>query len=177
MGSLFFQTGSVRRALGHAASWLAAGMLALTAPGAMAQERGRGPSIVRDAETEQLLREYAAPIFKAAGINASAAKIILVNDRSFNAFVANGQKIFINVGALMDAETPNEIIGVLAHETGHIAGGHLARLRQQISNAKILSVIGMLAGAGAVVGAATSGDRVGGRGQGPWASCPAARRW
>ena len=114
----------------------------------------RSPSLVRDAETEQLLREYAVPIFRAAGINAKATKIILVNDRSFNAFVANGQKIFINVGALMDAETPNEIIGVIAHETGHIAGGHLARLREQISNAQILSVIGMLAGAGAVVGAA-----------------------
>src|SRR5919199_880657 len=67
-------------------------------------------------------------------------KISLVNDRSFNAFVANGQKIFINVGALMDAETPNEIIGVLAHETGHIQGGHLARLREQLANAQILSV-------------------------------------
>ena len=108
---------------------------------------------MRDAETEQLLRDYAAPIFRAAGINAKATKIILVNDRSFNAFVANGQKIFINVGALMDAETPNEIIGVIAHETGHIAGGHLARLREQIANAQILSVAGMLLGAGAVAGA------------------------
>src|SRR3712207_5064011 len=106
------------------------------------------------------------PIFRAAGMKGNAAKIILVNDRSFNAFVANGQKIFINVGALMDAETPNEIIGVLAHETGHIQGGHLARLRQELSKAKVLSVIGMLAGAGAVVGASQSGGRVGGSGQG-----------
>jgi predicted Zn-dependent protease len=122
--------------------------------------------MIRDAETEQLLRDYMAPILRAAGINAKANKIILVNDRSFNAFVANGQKIFINVGALMDAETPNEIIGVLAHETGHIQGGHLARLRQELTKAKVLSVIGMLAGAGAVVGASQSGGRVGGSGQG-----------
>jgi predicted Zn-dependent protease len=80
--------------------------------------------------------------------------------------VANGQKIFINVGALMDAETPNEIVGVLAHETGHIQGGHLARLRQELTKAQILSVIGMLAGAGAVVGASQSGGRVGNSGQG-----------
>jgi predicted Zn-dependent protease len=126
-----------------------------------AQSPGRKPSVVRDAETEQLLRDYAAPIFRAAGINASATKIFLVNERSFNAFVANGQKIFINVGALMDADTPNEVIGVLAHETGHIQGGHLARLRQQLANAQVLSVIGMLASAGAVVGAAQSGGRVG----------------
>ena len=135
-------------------------------PGRKPVAQEKNPSLVRDAETEQLLREYAVPIFRAAGINANATKIFLVNDRSFNAFVANGQKIFINVGALMDAETPNEIIGVIAHETGHIAGGHLARLREQISNARILSVIGMLAGAGAVVGAANSGGKVGSTGTG-----------
>jgi predicted Zn-dependent protease len=155
------------RVLRQATIWLTAGTLGLGSLAASAQENARrGLGIVRDAEIEQLLRDYATPIFKAAGINASAAKIILVNDRSFNAFVANGQKIFVNVGALMDAESPNEVIGVLAHETGHIAGGHLARLRQQVSNAQILSVIGMLAGAGAVVGAASSGDRVGGSGIG-----------
>jgi predicted Zn-dependent protease len=131
----------------------------------MAQE-SKAPSVIRDAETEQLLRDYANPIFRAAGINVSATKIILVNDRAFNAFVANGQKIFINVGALMDAQTPNEIIGVIAHETGHIAGGHLARFRQQVANAQILSVIGMLAGAGAMVGAANAGSQVGGAGTG-----------
>jgi predicted Zn-dependent protease len=152
--------------LGHALSWIAAGMLALAPTGAGAQEGRPKLAIVRDVETEQLLREYALPIFRAAGINASAAKIILVNDRSFNAFVANGQKIFINVGALMDAGTPNEVIGVIAHETGHIAGGHLARLRQQVSNAQILSVIGMLAGIGAAAGAVSSGNRVGGTGTG-----------
>ena len=152
----------LRRHAGQALAWAAALGLALAPAAAGAQAAKRGVALVRDAETEQLLREYAAPIFRAAGINASATKIILVNDRSFNAFVANGQKIFINVGALMDAKTPNEIIGVLAHETGHIAGGHLARFRQQMANAQILSVIGMLAGAGAMAGAASSGDRVGG---------------
>jgi predicted Zn-dependent protease len=126
-----------------------------------AQGPGRKPSLVRDAETEQLLRDYAVPIFRAAGINAGATKIFLVNERTFNAFVANGQKIFVNVGALMDADTPNEVIGVLAHETGHIQGGHLARFRQELAKAKVLSAIGMLASAGAVVGAATSGGRVG----------------
>ncbi len=149
---------------------LAAGILTATLAVAPAAAQtpppSAGPRIVRDAETEQLLRDYALPIFRAAGINAKASKIILVNDRAFNAFVANGQKIFINVGALMDAATPNEIIGVLAHETGHIAGGHLARLREQVANAKVLSVIGLLAGAGAIAGAATSGGQVGNPGMG-----------
>ena len=135
--------------------------LAMIAPSpARAQTDGPKTTIIRDAEIEQLLREYTAPIFKAAGINASAAKIILVGDRSFNAFVANGQKIFINIGALMDSKTPNEIIGVLAHESGHIAGGHLSRLRQELARAQILAVAGMLVGAGAMVGSMNSG-RVG----------------
>jgi predicted Zn-dependent protease len=148
---------------------LAAGFLSLLLAAGSAQAQtppARGPRMVRDAETEQLLRDYATPIFRAAGINAGASKIILVNERSFNAFVANGQKIFINVGALMESETPNQIIGVLAHEIGHIAGGHLARLREQVSNAQILSVIGMLAGGAAVVGAAKSGGEVGNSGLG-----------
>jgi len=156
----------LRRHAGGALAWAAALGLALAPGAAGAQAAKRGVALVRDAETEQLLREYATPIFRAAGINGAASRIFLVNDRSFNAFVANGQKIFINVGSLMDAKTPNEIIGVLAHESGHIAGGHLARFRQQLANAQILSVIGMLAGAGAMAGAASSGDRVGGGGTG-----------
>jgi predicted Zn-dependent protease len=115
-----------------------------------------GLSIIRDAEIEQLLRDYTTPIFRAAKINTGAVKVILVGDRSFNAFVANGQKIFINVGALMDAKTPNEIIGVLAHESGHIAGGHLTRQRQELASAQIMAVAGTLAGVAAVAGGQAS---------------------
>ena len=106
------------------------------APAARAQEPGAGqnmPGVIRDAETEQLLRDYATPIFKAAGVNGGATKIILIGDRSFNAFVANGRKIFVNVGAIMEAKAPSEIIGVLAHETGHIAGGHLAGIHAEMA--------------------------------------------
>jgi predicted Zn-dependent protease len=127
---------------------------ALLAQPARAQERKL--NIIRDGEIEQLLRDYADPIFRAAGIKTGAAKIILVGDRSFNAFVANGQKIFVNVGAIMEAKTPNEIIGVLAHETGHIAGGHLARQRLELANAQIFAVAGMLMSAGAVAATARS---------------------
>jgi predicted Zn-dependent protease len=76
--------------------------------------------IVRDAEIEALVRDYARPIFKAAGLN-SGVDIVLINDSSFNAFVA-GRRMFINTGALLAADTPNEIIGVIAHEAGHLAG-------------------------------------------------------
>jgi predicted Zn-dependent protease len=130
---------------------------------ALAQDSGKMP-IVRDTEVEALLRDYVTPILKAANVRTGAVEVVLIQNPAFNAFVANGRKIFINTGALVDARTPNEIIGVLAHETGHIAGGHLARLHQQLSNAKILSVVGMLLGAGALVGSANGRIGQGGPG-------------
>jgi predicted Zn-dependent protease len=136
---------------------IAAALAALSITGSVAT--ADGVSVIRDAETEQLLRDYVTPIFHAAGINTGAARIILVGDKSFNAFVADGQKIFINVGALMEAKTPNEIIGVLAHESGHIAGGHLARGRQELARAQIMSVAGMLVGAAGAVATGVSARR------------------
>ncbi len=133
---------------------------------AMAQNSSGKAVIIRDTEIESLIRDYALPIFRAAGINAGGTRIILIGDKSFNAFVADGRSIYINIGVLTEAATPNEVIGVIAHESGHLAGGHLARLRQEVANAQILSVVGMLAGGAAVVGAASSGGRVGNTGEG-----------
>ncbi len=118
--------------------------------------QGRIP-IVRDAEIEGLLIDYARPIFKVAGLSHRGIEIVLVNSRSFNAFVA-GRRIFINTGALTISETPNEIIGVLAHETGHLAGGHQERLREQIARARTLAVVGSLVGIGAAAAASAGGS-------------------
>lgn len=115
-------------------------------------------SLVRDAETEDLLKSYAAPIFKVAGIGNSPVEIILVNDKSFNAFVPDSRRMFINVGVVMEAETPGEVTGVIAHETGHIAGRHLVRLRSAAANAQIMSVIGMILGAGAMAAGTAAGS-------------------
>lgn len=120
--------------------------------------RAQRVPVVRDAEIEALVREYARPIFKAANLSSSGIRIILVNDPSFNAFVA-GRRLFINTGALMQAETPNEIIGVLAHECAHIAGGHEQRLRQQLEGAQTMAIVAGLLGAGAMVAGATGGSR------------------
>lgn len=120
-------------------------------------QRGRLP-LIRDAETESLLKDYAKPIFKVAGISNSEPEIILVNDKSFNAFVPDSRRMFINIGVLMEAETPGEVIGVVAHETGHIAGRHLVRLRAAAANAQIVSVIGMILGAGAAAAGAAAGS-------------------
>jgi predicted Zn-dependent protease len=121
--------------------------------------RAKGPPIIRDAEIEQLLREYSQPLLRAAGLGQQNIRIVIINDRGFNAFVADGRRIFINAGTLMDAETPNEVIGVLAHETGHIAGGHLSRLRDEISKATTQSIVALLVGVGAMVAGARSGTR------------------
>jgi predicted Zn-dependent protease len=113
--------------------------------------------LIRDAEIEQLLRDYAQPILRAAGLAKQNVKVVVLRDRSFNAFVMDGRHIFINAGALFDAKTPNEVIGVFAHETGHLAGGHLQRLREQLASAQTASIIALLAGIGAAVAGSRSG--------------------
>lgn len=158
----------IRRLAQRAVAILVACALGVTqlAPATAQRQEEQRISIVRDAEIEILLRDYVRPILRAAGIGADRnVQIVLVNDRSFNAFVADGRRIFITVGALLDARTPNEIIGVLAHEVGHIAGGHLARLRQELANAQTNSIIAILLGAAAIAGAAVAGARAGDLGQ------------
>jgi len=131
---------------------------ALVGAGAPARaQKEKGPPGVRDAEIEQLLRDYTQPILRTAGLAQQNVQVVIINDRSFNAFVADGRRIFVNGGALMESETPNQIIGVLAHETGHIAGGHLARMREAMASATTQSIIAMLLGAGALVAAGRSG--------------------
>jgi predicted Zn-dependent protease len=130
-----------------ASHWIAA------ASPAQAQRRGGGPPIVRDAEVEQLMREYTQPILKTAGLAQQNVQVVIINSRAFNAFVADGRRIFVNAGTIMEAETPNQVIGVLAHETAHIAGGHLSRLREQLQAATTQSIIALILGAGAMVAA------------------------
>src|SRR5262245_64389134 len=116
-----------------------------------------GIPLIRDAEAEQLLRDYTRPILRAAGLEKQNIQMVIINDVSFNAFVADGRRIFVNTGAILQSETPNQIIGVLAHETGHLAGGHLAKIREQLANAQTQLIIAMLLGAGALVAGATTG--------------------
>ena len=126
---------------------------------ARAQDIPRGVPLIRDTEIEQLLREYAQPILQAAGLAKQNVKVVVINERSFNAFVMDGRHIFINMGALADAKTPNEIIGVFAHETGHLAGGHVSRLREKLATAQTQSIVAMLLGLGAMVGGAVASSR------------------
>ena len=129
---------------------------------AHAQEDSKGLPVIRDAEIEQLLRDYTRPVLRAAGLGQRNIRVVIINDRSFNAFVIDAKRIFVNTGALMDSEAPNQIIGVLAHETGHISGGHLSKLRAELANAETAMILAMLLGLGAVAASATSRGNVGG---------------
>ena len=133
-----------------------AAALAMAPLPAFAQQ-GNGPKVLRDTESEQLLRDYTRPILRAAGLEKQNIQVVIINDRAFNAFVADGHRIFVNYGALMQSETPNQIIGVLAHETGHLAGGHLAKMHEQLARAQTQMIIAMLLGAGAMVAGARGG--------------------
>ncbi len=113
-------------------------------------------AFIRDAEIETTIRNYATPLFTAAGLDADAVQVYLVNDRALNAFVAGGMNLFINTGLLMRVESPNQLIGVIAHETGHIAGGHLARTEDALRDANAATILSYVLGAAAAV--AGSGD-------------------
>jgi predicted Zn-dependent protease len=118
---------------------------------------GYARGLIRDTEIEALLSDYATPIFKAANLGSQGVDIHIVNDRSFNAFVIDGQNMFIHVGAIIKSETPNQLIGIIAHETGHIAGGHLARLKVQVARMQSAALIMNIIGLGAIIGGAASG--------------------
>jgi predicted Zn-dependent protease len=112
----------------------------------------RAVSFIRDAEIETIIAGYATPLFTAAALpDPSAVHVYLINDKSINAFVAGGMNLFIYTGLLLKTERPNQLIGVMAHETGHIAGGHLARLPEALRAATIEAIVACVLGLGGAV--------------------------
>src|SRR6202035_5235102 len=120
---------ALRKKMAGLTAVITAVALAIVPVPALAQQQ-KGPPVIRDTESEQLLREYTRPILRTAGLEKQNIQIVIINESVFNAFVADGRRIFVNYGAMMQSESPNQIIGVLAHETGHLAGGHLAKPRR-----------------------------------------------
>lgn len=111
--------------------------------------------VVRDAETEALIADYLAPIIKVAGIR--RPNLQLLPSSSFNAFVTTENRLFVNTGTIIAAETPNELIGVLAHEMGHIAGNDIADMKQAISDTKAALLLAGIVGIGAAAAGAATG--------------------
>ncbi len=130
------------------------------------------PNLIRDVEIETMLRTFATPAFRAAGLDPGGVHIYIVQDPQLNSFVAGGQNLFMNTGTILRADRPNELVGIMAHETGHIAGGHLARSAIEMKDATIKAIIAMAVGAAASVvghdyrgigGAMAGGEGVGER--------------
>src|SRR5262245_35446459 len=131
---------------------------AFAASAAVTPAAAQGIPLIRDAEPGRLPKDYSRPIFKAAGLG-SHITMRIVKHESFNAFVVDGLNVFINTGTLLQAKTPNEVIGVIAHETGHITGGHLAALRTRIARDQTKALLLMALGiAGMAVGVTAGGD-------------------
>jgi len=147
------------RPASRAIALTAAAALALGSLPARAQTGSTaGIPMIRDAEIEQLLRDYTAPILRAAGLAQQNVQVVIINENVFNAFVMDAHRIFIFTGALKQATTPNQLIGVFAHETGHIVGGHLSKMRQELANAQTAAIVTMLLGVGAMVAGSRSNN-------------------
>ena len=135
-------------------SRLLARSLAFAALMALAAQPAAAQSILRDAETEALLQDMVDPLVEAAGMQRGAVEIVLVNDSSINAFVAGGQRIYIHSGLIHAADSANEVQGVLAHELGHITGGHIISLYDGYGKATMISLLSTLIGVAAMVAGA-----------------------
>ena len=129
-----------------------------SAPPAQAQG---GPSLIRDTEVERVVRVYLDPLLQAAGMSPDSVRLFIVNEQSINAFVAEGQNMFIHTGLIMALDTPNELSGVLAHETGHLADGHLVRMKDGIRAATVPLILSMVLGVAAMAaGAGEAGSAI-----------------
>jgi predicted Zn-dependent protease len=111
-------------------------------------------TVIRDAEIEQTIHRLSDPLFEAAGLDVASVDIYLIRDPVLNAFVAGGQNLFLNTGLLLRTNSPDELRGVIAHETGHIAGGHLSRRYEAQEQAMTKSLIGAALGLAAAVAGA-----------------------
>ena len=111
-------------------------------------------SILRDSETEQLFKDASAPLIKAAGLDPKNVNVVLINDGEINAFVTSGQAVYIHSGLLTAADNVGELQGVIAHELGHIAGGHAIRLQEGAGTAGKINIATMLLGALAIAAGA-----------------------
>ena len=127
-----------------------------TARPATAQEQG--PSILRDTETEVLFSHVAKPLVEAAKLDPKSVKVVLLNDSEINAFVAGSQNVYVNSGLITNADNVNQLQAVVAHELGHVAGGHAIRMGEGIKAATGMTIATMVLGAIAIAaGAADAG--------------------
>lgn len=114
-------------------------------------------TLISDAETQNYLAAVIKPLFNAANLPFNSNNIFIVSDNSLNAFVSDGNYVFVNTGTLLEAENTNELAGILAHETGHITGGHIVRQKLKMEDMQYV-MLGSLIAAGATAVSTGRGD-------------------
>ena len=129
-------------------------LMLLTLAFAATAQPAAAQSILRDAETEALFNEMSRPLIEAAGLTPDNVKIVLVHDRSINAFVAGGQIVYMHSGLIAAADNANEVQGVIAHELGHITGGHVLRFHEGVKVATGIMLLSLVLGAAAMAAGA-----------------------
>ena len=112
---------------------------------------GNTLSIIRDTQMEEYTLKGVRQLFEAAGLSTNALQVVFINDESLNAFVAGGSVVYIHAGLILKTSTPDEFFGVLAHETGHVLGGHTIRLAREIEKAQTTALITTILGGIAAV--------------------------
>jgi predicted Zn-dependent protease len=135
-------------------SFLARLLLVLTLSFAVTVRPAMAQSILRDAETEALFKDMARPLVEAAGLRPENVHIILIHDKTINAFVVEGQAVYIHSGLIAASDNANEVQGVIAHELGHITGGHVIRIHEGIKVATGIMLLSLVLGAAAVAAGA-----------------------
>jgi predicted Zn-dependent protease len=125
--------------------------LALLACAAFVTQPLAAQSILRDAETEELLKDLLAPLVEASELEPGNVEVVLINDGSINAVVAGGQAIYVHSGLINAADTAGEVQGVLAHELGHITAGHVIRFEERTRAATGITILSLLLGVGAAL--------------------------
>ena len=149
-------------------NFMSAVVVVMVLLGAATPALAQGLNIIRDTEIENLLQMYARPVFQAGNLEPNAITIRLIQDGSINAFVTQGNQMFLHTGLLLAAKNSNEVIGVMAHETGHIVGGHSVTFSDSMAKANTIALLTTLLGvaAGVLAKNADVGMAVGRGGQG-----------
>jgi predicted Zn-dependent protease len=132
------------------AAFLARLLMLLSLSFATLVQPAAAQSILRDAETEALLRDLTHPLAEAAGLRGDDVQVVLLHNREINAFVAGGQIVYLHSGLITAADNANEVQGVIAHELGHITGGHIIRLQEGIRMATGIMILSLILGAAAM---------------------------
>ena len=151
-----FLAGPVTRATPRSAARLASFLVAFLTLVSLSVQPLAAQSILRDAETEALFTDMVAPLVKVSELDSKEVEVVLINDNQINAFVAGGQRIYFYSGLINTADTANEVQGVMAHELGHITGGHIIRFDEGLKTATGITILSLILGAAAI--AAGAGD-------------------